>query len=46
MTQAGNNGATYSAVPGAPHGEVNSCREIMKLNLCGCNIAELEIKNR
>lgn len=46
MAQAGNNGATYSVVPGAPHREAHSCREIMKLNLCGCNIAESEMKNR
>lgn len=34
------------SVPKAPCGEANSFREIMKLNLCGCNIAESETKNR
>lgn len=43
---AENNGATNKAVPGAPHGEANSWREIMRLNLCGRNIAESEMKNR
>lgn len=42
MAQAGNNRATYSAVPGVSHGEANT----IKPNVCGCNIAESEIKNR
>lgn len=46
MAQAGNNRATYSAVPGVSHGEANTCRETIKPNVCGCNIAESEIKNR
>lgn len=46
MAQAGNNRATYSALPGAPHGEANTCKATMKLNVCGYNIAESEIKNR
>lgn len=46
MAQAGNNRATYSALRGAPHGEANTFKGTMKLNVCGYNIAESEIKNR